>query len=163
MAYSDKFKDVDAVITGLTPIIPQMSADLQSKIVGFLAVNAVTAFELAVKEILIDYANSRHTDYGHFVSEYLSRLNGRISIKDLKEELKKYGSQYAATFETKLVTKEQNVRKTGNVDMRSCYQNLLICRHTFVHSSGITLTISECIDNYKIGKNVIDALFDTMK
>lgn len=163
MAYSDKFNDVDVLITGLSPIIPQLSSDLQSKIVGFLAVNAVTAFELAVKEILIDYANSRHSDFGYFITEYLHRLNGKIAIPDLKNEIKKYGTQYPIAFETELQAKEREVRKNNNDEMRPCYQNLLTCRHSFVHSSRITLTISECIYNYKIGKNVIEALYNTMK
>lgn len=163
MAYTDRFNDVDALISNLNPIIPSLSFDVQAKFVGFLAVNAVTAYELAIKEIIEDYASSKHCDFGEYVRCALARINGRIKISDIKGELNKFGGSYKGNFETNLVSKEASVLQNTGKSLSACYDNLLTCRHRYVHASVITLTIQECVDYYNIGKNVIDALFDSMK
>lgn len=163
MAYTDRFNDVDSLISGLNNIIPNLPEAIQPKIAGFLAVNAVTAYELAIKEIINDFATAKHIVFGDFIRSYHSRLNGNIKLQSLKEELKKFGGSYKDDFENTLCLKEVQVRNTMNQDLRSSYHNLLECRHQFVHSSRITLTIQECINNYSVGKNVIDALYDVMK
>ena len=74
-----------------------------------------------------------------------------------------FGGRYKDDFEASLCIKEAQIRNTMNQDLRSSYNNLLECRHQFVHTSNITLTIQECINNYNAGKSVIEALFDAMK
>lgn len=163
MAYTDRFTDVDVLISGLNHIVPNIAGNIQPKIAGFLAVNAVTAYELAIKEIIADFATAKHSVFGDFIRCYHSRLNGNIKIQSLKEELKKFGGSYKDDFEASLCIKEAQIRNTMNQDLRSSYNNLLECRHQFVHASNITLTIQECINNYNAGKSVIEALFDAMK
>ena len=163
MAYADRFNDVDALISNMIPIIPGLPSDVQSKLVGFLAVNAVTAYELAIKEIIEDYASSKHCDFGEYVRCALARINGRIKISDIKGEINKFGGSYKDDFEANLSSKEACVLRATGKSLSACYDNLLICRHRYVHASVITLTIQECVDDYNIGKNVIDALFDSMK
>lgn len=163
MAYTDRFNDVDVLISGLNHIVPNLPGNIQPKIAGFLAVNAVTAYELAIKEIIADFATAKHSVFGDFIRSYHSRLNGNIKLKSLKDELNKFGGSYKDDFEASLCIKEAQVRNTMNQDLRSSYNNLLECRHQFVHTSNITLTIQECINNYNAGKSVIEALFDTMK
>lgn len=163
MAYTDRFDDVDDLISNLSPIISGLPTETQSKFVGFLAVNAVTAYELAIREIIEDYATSKHCDFGEYVRCAFSRINGRISIGDIKGELKKFGGSYRDNFETNLNAKESLILTTTGNSLSTCYDNLLTCRHRYVHASVITLTIQECINNYRIGKNVIEALYNTMQ
>lgn len=163
MPYTDRFKDVDSLIQGLTQIMPNLPTIIQPKIVGFLAVNAVTAYELAIKEIITDFANAKHTVFGDFIRSYHSRLNGNIKLQSLKKELNNFGGNYKDDFEVSLCEKEEEIRETMRLDLRSSYNNLLECRHQFVHTSRITLTIQECIKNYNAGKSVIEALFDVMR
>lgn len=163
MAYIDKFTDVDSLINGLNQIIPNLPSHIQPKIAGFLAVNAITAYELAIKEIFADFATAKHSVFGDFIRNYHSRLNGNIKIQSLKDELNKFGSNYKNDFEIALRNKEITIRQSHNLDLRSSYNNLLECRHQFVHTSRMTLTIQECINNYKVGKFVIEALYDIMK
>lgn len=163
MAYTNRFNDVDSLITEINPIVSNLSTNVQPKIAGFLAVNAVTAYELAIKEIIADFATAKHSIFGDFIQNYHARLNGNIKIQSLKDELNKFGGNYKADFESELCTRELNLRNTLQKDLRSCYTNLLECRHLFVHTSRITLTIQECIDNYNVGKDVIAALYDAMK
>ena len=162
MAYTDRFAAVDELISNLSPIISGLSAEVQSKFVGFLAVNAITAYELAIREIIEDYATSKHCDFGEYVRCVFSRINGRISIGDIKGELKKFGGNYKDNFETNINSKESTILTTTGNSLFTCYDNLLTCRHRYVHASVITLTIQECIDYYQIGKNVIEALHETL-
>lgn len=163
MAYTDRFTDVDDLISNLNPIITNLPSNLQAKLVGFLAVNAITAYELAIKEIIENYASSKHLDFGEYVRSVFSRINGRIAISDLKDELKKFGIKYKDKFSSNLKSKESEILKSTGNSLSSCYNNLLTCRHRYVHASNITLTIQECITNYEIGKGVIEALYETMK
>lgn len=163
MAYTDRFNDVDSLISNLEPIINGMPSDVQAKMAGFLAINAVTAYELAIKEIIENYASSKHCDFGEYVRCVFSRINGRIRICDIKGELKKFGGYYKDNFEKNLQQKETSILAQNGNNLSSCYENLLTCRHQYVHTGTITLTITECILNYTIGRQVIEVLSETMK
>lgn len=163
MAYTDKFKDVDDLISSLTPLIPTLPPEIQVTLAGFLSVNAVTAYELAIKGIIEDFATSKHNDFGEYVRNTLSRINGRIKTDDIKSLLKPFGRNYSINFDNALKQKEEEILRSDGYSILSCYANLITCRHIYVHESRITLTTQECINNYNAGKNVIDALFDTMK
>ncbi len=40
---------------------------------------------------------------------------------------------------------------------------MIIGRHRFVHSGQLTMTLSEAINSYNVGKQLIDALNEAMK
>ena len=90
MAYTDKFQPTDELINEINTLKPHISSIALPKFTGAISVSAVTSYELAIKEILIDYASSKHHLFGGFIQNYLSRLNGRIKIPDLKNEIKKH-------------------------------------------------------------------------
>jgi hypothetical protein len=163
MPYNDKFKATDELIVSMQSMLSNVDAQTQAKFTGFLSVSAVTVYELAIKEIIISYACSKHSDFGCFITKYLSRLNGKIKLEDLKNEIKKYGDIYKSKFETELEVAGSLILKNERQDLKSCYNNLILCRHEYVHGGNVTLSMQECINNYIIGKKVIEALYITMQ
>jgi hypothetical protein len=160
MSYKEKFSPTDEFIGAFDSIMNKINIGEEtiSKFTGALSVSAVTSFELAIKEILIEYASNKHPDFGNFVQQYLCRLNGRIKLRDLKEEIKKYKPALAEDFEKELI----NIEKS-HIGIRSAYQNLIENRHTYVHGNHINLTYEECKTDYISSKLIIEALAKVMK
>jgi len=157
MTYSDKFKAADELIECMRSILSKEDPETQSKFAGALSVSAVTVYELAIKDILIEYATIRHEDFGYFITKYLKRLNGRIKLSDLKSEIDNYGSSIKAKFETEI-----NKVEESDSGIQSCYNNLILCRHSYVHRGQVTLSMPECIEDFEKGKKIIRALYNAM-
>lgn len=162
MAYTDKFKPADDLFSTFSSSINNFNDDLKSKITGFLTVSAVTCYELAVKDILIDFATSRHVEFGNFMMNHLKRINGNIKIKDLKDLINNFGDHYKSDYEDQLKSCEQLLPPPQRFSMRDNYNSLILCRHSFVHANNVTLSFQECRDYYAIGKNIIKALSQTL-
>lgn len=165
MAYSDRFVSTDDLVNHLQPVVTALADEsLKSKYAGFLAVNAVTVYELAIKDIFKEFANKKNSVFGFFAEKYFAQINGRIVLKDLKgQHIKSFGDKYLEKFEKKLKTREKAVLTTLRKDVRSCYSNLIICRHKYVHAGTLTLSFNEVVENYGIGKEVIHSLYEAMQ
>ncbi|MDB4924457.1 HEPN domain-containing protein [Mucilaginibacter sp.] len=165
MAYSDRFISTDNLIINLTPYLSTITdSAILASYAGFLSVSSITVYELAIKDIFSDFATRKHLVFGHFVEKYLSRINGQIKLGDLKgNQIKVFGGKYLQKFETSVNSKEALYLLSHGKSLKSSYDNLIICRHVFVHRGNPTLTINEVVDNYHIGKEIIHSLFDSMK
>ncbi len=165
MPYTDRFISTDNLITNLSPNIATITnSAILASYAGFLSVSSITVYELAIKDIFSDFATRKHLVFGHFVEKYLSKINGRIQIKDLKSgQVKAFGNKYLQKFEISLNNKETIFLASHGRSLKSSYGNLITCRHEFVHQGNPTLTVAEVIDNYNLGKEVIHSLFDSMK
>ena len=133
MAYTDKFLPTDELINEINTLKPHISQVALPKFTGAISVSAVPSYELAIKEILIDYAHSTH------------------------KEIKKIDNALAANWEEK-ITEVERVEPS----VRSCYQNLIQSRHSYVHANRINLDYDECINDFNIGKKIIEALRSVM-
>jgi hypothetical protein len=165
MAYSDRFVATDNLISHLKSAVSAITdAAVLAYYTGFLSVSAVTVYELAIKDIFCDFASKRHTAFGSFVENHFRRINGRIKIETLKDEhLKLFGDTYSKEFQKLLCKEESSNLKARQISIKSSYQNLIQCRHDFVHKGFPTLTFNEVIEDYKNSKEVIHCLNDTMK
>lgn len=166
MSYQKRFNSVDLLIVQLVPLSSQPGVDplVLSSMAGIVAVEAVTAYELAIKDIFEDFSNRKHKVFGCFVKTTYSRLNGRITYREIKDNMvKSYGEKYLKRFVSKKNLKTQTVFATDHVDLVQTYDSLILGRHTFVHSGNLTMTLAEAIRNYKIGKQLIIALDETMR
>ena len=165
MPYTDRFISTDNLITNLSPNIATITnTAILASYAGFLSVSSITVYELAIKDIFSDFASKKHLVFGHFVEKYLSRINGRIQINDLKSnQVKAFGNKYFQKFETSINRKEAAFLTSHGRSMKASYGNLITCRHEFVHQGNPTLSVAEVIDNYNLGKEVIHSLFDSMK
>ena len=165
MPYTDRFIATDNLITHLSTVIETISdASIQASYAGFLSVSAVTVYELAIKDIFNEFALKKNKVFGAFVENHFDRINGRIKLKDLKEQhIPLFGSKYLDKFKKELEQKENSIFSTSRVSVKSNYGNLIICRHEFVHEGSPTLTVTDVMNSYQYGKEVIHSLYNAMK
>ena len=165
MPYTDKFVAADDLVAHVSLVLPSVTdLSLQAKYAGFLSVSAVTVYELAIKEIFIEFATRKHKAYGIYVEQKFERINGRIKLKDLKDEhVKSFGVKYLEKFKRNIDHKEKIALRTMRYSIQSSYGNLIVCRHNFVHEGNPTLSANEVIDSYNRGKQVLVALYESMQ
>lgn len=165
MAYLDRFITTDNLIAHLSPVVNRITDEAtKSNYAGFLSVSAVTVYELAIKDIFSEFATRKNSVFGSFVVKYISSLNGRIKLDDLRGQyIKPFGNKYLDRFEKKLKVREKTVFIMSKKNVRTDYSNLIICRHKYVHAGNSTLTFQEVLDNYQIGKEVIHSLYEAMQ
>lgn len=165
MAYTDKFIATDALITHLNTIIPTITDPaIKANYAGFLSVSAVTVFELAVKEIISDFATKKNAVFGFYIDGKYQRINGRIKLSDLKDEhVAPFGLKYIERFKKSLDKKEKSLLKSSRISIRSSYGNLVTCRHQYVHEGSPTLSYEEVSKSYENGKYVIECLYNSLK
>lgn len=165
MSYTSRFVPTDDLIAHLSPLVSSITdAALVSKYVGFLSVNAVTVYELAIKDIFKEFSAKKNPVFGNFIEKHFYQINGKIKIQDLKSQhISSFGDKYLKKFEKKLKVRENIVLTNFGKDVRSSYSNLIICRHKYVHAGVTTLTFTEVIENYNFGKEVIHSLNEAMQ
>lgn len=165
MAYSDRFISADNLITHINPVVSIITDNsIKANYAGFISVSAVTVYELAIKDIFLEFAAKKNAVFGCFVESHFSSINGRIKLKDLRDQsISLFGEKYLKNFEKKLSVRENAIFNTQRKNVRSDYTNLIICRHKYVHGGTPTLTFREVLDSYEIGKEVIHALYEAMK
>lgn len=87
MSYTAHFATADNVITNLAGVVAATADPIVvGQYTGFAAVSAVTVYELAIKEIFVDFAHSKHKVLGQFAESYFERINGRIGLQVLKKD-----------------------------------------------------------------------------
>ena len=138
---------------------------VQGRYIGFIATSAVTAYELAIKDIFYAFADKKHSVLGSVTRTRFSRLNGRIKIDDLKQEyVKSFGDKYLNSFKKNLEISENSYVRTHGNSPKAAYSNIITWRHTFVHEGQppSTTNYEEMKRNYIAGKEIIHCLFRTM-
>ncbi len=164
--YEKHFALVDEYIHHTDDYISTISDGfIKSRFTGFLSVNAVTVYELCIKEIFIEFSEKKHNVFGQFVHNYFSRLNGRIKIKDLKIMTAKFGDKYSVRFDRLLDLNETESLKNRNGSIKSSYGNIIEWRHQFAHQGEMpsNATYEEAKQSYTLGKEVIVTLERSMK
>lgn len=166
MAYNDHFLHADEVISHLNGIVPTITDPLLiPKYVGFVSIVAVTVYELAIKDIFIEFARNKHKVLGHFTKVYFDRINGRIRLKTIKDEyIGKFGSRYQIRFQKKIQKRSKTYLSINHREITNSYANLITWRNEFAHEGMInsTTTYGEVIQAYGDGKEVIHCLAESM-
>jgi hypothetical protein len=166
MAYQDNFVHADDLVAHLNGVVTSITDPLlHAKYVGFLSIAAVTVYELAVKEIFIQFAKKKHKVLGNFTESYFERINGRIRVRDIKEEyIPRFGSKYLNRFQKKINVRAREFLLLRRRDILSSYGNLITWRNDFAHEGKIkaTATYAEAVQAYEDGKEVIHCLAQTM-
>ncbi|WP_417375874.1 HEPN domain-containing protein [Gimesia maris] len=166
MPYQSHFKHADDVIVHLDTIVPLLADPLlQAKYAGFTTVAAVTVYELAIKEIFIEFGAKKHNVFGTFTESFFSRINGRIKYKAIKEDyVQNYGDRYLKRFKKKIEIAKNKYFITNRRDIVNSYTNLILWRNEFAHEGTIknTATYQEVVQAYNDGKEVIRCLAETM-
>jgi len=109
MTYTDRFKLADDLISHLTPVVAGIvDPFIASRYTGFVAITAVTVCELAVKDILCNFGESKHAVLGNFTRSYFERINGRIKYKVLHSEyVSRFGDKYVRRFRKAVEKRER--------------------------------------------------------
>jgi len=166
MAYVDHFRHADGVIAHLNGVVPGLVDPLlKVKYTGFVTVAAVTVYELAIKEIFCEFGRRKHKVLGIFTESHFDRINGRVTLKNIKEDYcAKFGEIYVTRFKKRLDTCAKEHLASHRRDLRSAYSNLIIWRNSFAHEGNVpaTATFAEAVQSYEDGKTVIHALAASM-
>lgn len=166
MTYSDHFLHADDIVKHLDIIIPSITDPLlTAKYVGFVSIAAVTVYELAVKDILIEFAKKKHKLLGNFTEAYFDRINGRIKLKVITDDyIGKFGTKYQNRFRQNIKKKSKEYLQLNHRDITSSYANLITWRNDFAHEGRVnsTTTYQEVIQAYSDGKEVIHCLAASM-
>jgi hypothetical protein len=165
MIYTDRFISTDNLVPHLLAMANSTTDSLvQSSFAGFFSVSAVTVFELAIKDIFISFAEKKHKVFKVFIETHFLKINGMIGIPELKgKHIKPFGEKYLNKFKRHLEIQENTLFSASRISLTAVYDNLLTCRHKFVHTGTPTLTLSETISYYANGKEVIHCLNHAMQ
>ena len=167
MSYLDHFQLADNYIAHLDTVIGSITDPfIKSRYTGFLAVMAVTVYELAIKTIFIEFAGKKHKILENFANEYFYRINGKIKTSVVKEEyVSKFGEKYVNKFDAKLKEKEKEILRSEGASVLTSYGNIITWRNDFAHKGIIpsNATYDEVKKAYYLGKNVIDCLATAMQ
>lgn len=166
MSYTDHFRLADDYVAHLDVVIGTISDPfIKSRYSGFLAVSAVTVYELAIKNVFIEFASQKHKILGSFTSGYFQRMNGRIRVQFVRDEyVKKFGEKYVKRIRKGLDKCEKDVLRRDAESVTSCYENIITWRNDFAHEGRIpaTATYEEVRKAYTFGKQVIHCLATAM-
>lgn len=165
MSYINKFVYTDKIVEHLKTVVGAIrDPEILISYSGFLSVSAITVYELAIKDIFFDFAHNQNKVFGIFVENHFERINGKIKIDHIVgDHTIKFGQKYRDRFKNLLNQREEVLLKVKHISMKSEYDNLIQCRHHFVHKGVPTLTINEVINAYEIGKEVIHCLNESLK
>jgi len=166
MAYASHFVIADDMINHLNSVVGGTTDPfMSSRYVGFVSVSAVTVYELALKEIFIEFAQKKHNVFGTYTKSHFDRINGRIKTSQIKDDyVKKFGIRYLRRYQRKIQETENIFLRSHGKSVLSSYNNLITWRNDFAHEGHIpnTVTFSEVVSSYQLGKEVIRCVAETM-
>ena len=166
MAYTDHFQLADDLITHLDAVVESIvDPFITSRYVGFVSVSAATVYELAIKEIFIDFAQKKHKVFGVYAESYFRRLNGRIKTGELRNtHIPRFGDRYVKRYRKMEEAAEKAALRDQGLSILAAYNNLIEWRNQFAHQGRIptTATYAEVTGAYQVGKEIIHCLARAM-
>ncbi|SFJ30769.1 HEPN domain-containing protein [Olleya namhaensis] len=166
MAYDSHFTIADDMINHLDSVVGGITDPfISSRYIGFVSVSAVTVYELALKEIFIDFAQKKHNVFGTYAKSHFERINGRIRYRSIKEDyVEKFGVKYLKRYKKKMAETEKAFLLSQGKSVINSYNNLITWRNDFAHEGHIpnTVTFSEVVASYHLGKELIKCVSDSM-
>lgn len=166
MPYTDHFRATDDLVAHLNLVVPGIVYPaLKSQYIGFLNVSVVTVFELCIKDLLVEFARKKNKSFGVYCANVFEKLNGRVSLKDLKEvHVKKFGEKYVTKFSSRLEVLEVDALRDRGVSLKSSYGNIIVWRNKFAHEGVLPANASygETCSGYDAGKEIISCLAQAM-
>lgn len=166
MPYHEHFVLADDMIAHLDSVVENVvDPFIASRYVGFVAVAAVTVYELAIKDVFIDFGAKKHKVFGVYAQSNFNRINGRIKLGHLRDDyIRSFGERYKKRFDAKLEDADGQAVRTDHISIRASYSNIITWRNSFAHEGILPTspTYAEVTTAYRYGKRVIDCLADAM-
>lgn len=166
MARSDVFQNLSRVTQLLEefdlrlPAESPKNAAFRADLAGLLVVLIAATYENCVKDILVRYAESKHSDFGSYASRNYDKINSRIRLGDLKKFARNFDPDVETIFLKELSTKKEKILKRTGVDIVKCYDQLLDWRHAFAHQGERLVSLEEASRFHRYATRVIIA-FDS--
>lgn len=160
MSYEKHYKLVDDVTHHFDEVTKSIDAFIESRYVGFFAVASISVIELAYKEIVIDFATKAHPTFGTFFSSHYERLNARVKLKHINDDLKRLGGSFHTRF-NKLLDRVQIYQiRQHSFSVKDAYASLITCRHDFSHEGSIpeNMSYNDVKKGYRAGKIILACL-----
>jgi hypothetical protein len=166
MAYSNHFRLVDDVSAHFDAAVIAADAFMQSRYVGFYAVASAAVLELALKEVIVDFARHHHSLFGSYLASRYEKINGRIGLSSIADEhLKPFGKDFQNRFKRLLKRVDGlSIKKRGYSVILS-YEALLTCRHEFAHEGSVPASTSytDIKKGFEAGKIVMACFEKTLE
>jgi hypothetical protein len=166
VSYSDHFKLVDDVTDHLDAAAGAVEPMIRSKYAGFYAVASAAVLELALKEIIITFAQNTNPLFGEYIADRYEQINGRIKLANIKgEHLKPFGEKYLKRFERLVDRVNSLCMRQQKPPIITSYGNLLLCRHKFAHEGVIPsyITYEEVKQGFESGKMIMQCLAKVLR
>ena len=167
MSYENHFRLTDDLILHLNEVVASIADPfIATRYVGFVAIAGTTVYELAIRDILVEFSEEQHEIFGRFVNKSFEKLNGRIKTSEIRGKyLPQFGDKYVKRYNRIEKWIERSVLRKRGVSVLAAYNNLIEWRNQFAHQGNIPSTPSypEVVDTYEIGKAVIHCLARTMQ
>ena len=137
---------------------------LRNEIAGMFAVTIAASYEGIVKETLVEYAGSFHQKYREHIEKDFERLNGRISVSDLKNYSRLFGLEEwvehgvrknSTTFHRILEEKKVVVERRFRIDLMTSYKSIFTWRNAYAHERTTTATFSDVYKAHRVAQYVI--------
>jgi hypothetical protein len=166
MTYSDRFALVEDYLAHVDPLMTAITDPfVEARYTGFIATSAVTAYELAIKDIFYAFADKKHAVLGEVTRARFFRLNGKIKFEDLKKDhIKMFGMKYIDRFVLNIEKADREYIRDHGKSPKAAYNNIITWRNQFVHEGTLpnTTNYAEIKDQYMAGKEVVHCLFKSM-
>lgn len=160
------FDHADAIVAHLATLVsPALDPLITIKYAGFVAVAAVCVYEMAIKDIFVNFGMKKHPVLGSITRETFDRINGRVKYAVIKDDyIPLFGEKYSSKFSKAIRKRSDEFLRLNGRDIISSYNNLVIWRNDFVHAARVpvTATFPEVVRSYEDGKEVIKCLNESM-
>jgi len=148
---------IDALVNDFERIAPSNHLNniaIRSELAGLLLVAICATYENMVKQIMIEYADSVHSNFSYYIENNYKKLNSKIQKNDLCNYLKLFSRSKENAF-TKEMLRYQKLMNGKHPNEK--YAQLLEWRHAYAHSKVPMTTIEEAYRHHRVGKLVIFA------
>lgn len=153
------FALVDDVVNHFDEAVVGLGPELASRYAGLFAVSSVAVLELALKDVITEFAKSRDEVFGDYVEARYANTNARIKVSQIRDEhLRPFGIGYVERFNAYLDRAERMALKWYRFSLTQRYANLITCRHKFAHEGQATCTYGDAKGGFSAGKVVISCL-----
>lgn len=162
-----EFSSSDTILRHLDAYVNGISDDyIKSRYTGFVAVTAVTAYEVNIRAKIFEFCRKKHLVFGHFAESHFEKTNAKVKIDHLKDGyLKKFGLKYLNRFKAKTDALEEEHLRVHRKSLKGSYNNLVQWRHGFVHDGELPAyaTYDDARAAYEAGKLIVSAFFCSLE
>lgn len=166
----ERFHDIERLTQTMNKVVPikPQNSDFRAELARLLIINIVSAYENSVKTTMIEFAEKKHRDFGHYVRTHKEYINARIQKCHLIDYANDFSEEIKDRFKVKLEQLEKKHAQSDHQSMSALYDELIKQRHRSAHlvlsdHRTFTATIEETERRHQICKNIVLAFHDAFQ